>query len=97
MARLNKASYIIPTIAGIAFFVFVIWIIHEANIGRDNFLFKTVRATPFGDKIGHLFLAGFLTLVIIFLLQNRVLHFRKGSTDPHRFLDRIRLGGYRGG
>lgn len=59
------------SLAGLAFLVFTVWIIHEANIGRDNILFKTVRATPYGDKIGHILLAGFLTLVVNFFLRNR--------------------------
>lgn len=59
------------TIAAVAFLVFTIWIIREANIGRDNILFQTVRATPYGDKIGHVLLAGLLTLVANFLFRHR--------------------------
>ncbi|MDQ8198145.1 VanZ family protein [Pelagicoccus enzymogenes] len=59
------------TCCAIAFLVFTVWIIHEANIGRDNILFKTVRATPYGDKIGHFFLAGILTLTANFLFRHR--------------------------
>lgn len=59
------------TFLALAFLAFTIWIIHEANIGRDNILFKTVRATPYGDKIGHVLLAGILTLVANFLFRHR--------------------------
>lgn len=59
------------SVLALAFLVFTIWIIHEANIGRDNILFKTVRATPYGDKIGHFFLAGALTLSVNFFWGNR--------------------------
>ncbi|MDQ8179719.1 VanZ family protein [Pelagicoccus sp. SDUM812005] len=59
------------TLLALSFLVFTIWIIHEANIGRDNILFQTVRATPNGDKIGHVLLAGFLTLVANFLFRHR--------------------------
>lgn len=69
----KKVLILIGTVLAIAFLVFTVWIIHEANIGRDNILFKTVRATPYGDKIGHLFLAGALTLVANFLCRNRML------------------------
>lgn len=73
MAKRSKLYYLALTIAGLGFLVFTVWIIHEANIGRDNILFKTVRATPYGDKIGHVLLAGFLTLVLNFFLRNRAL------------------------
>ncbi len=59
------------TLLALAFLVFTIWIIHEADIGRDNIIFKTVRATPNGDKIGHVLLAGCLTLVANFLFRHR--------------------------
>lgn len=59
-------------ILALLFVAFAVWIIHEANIGRDNALFKLVRATPYGDKIGHFFLAGFLTVVANFFLSHRV-------------------------
>lgn len=64
------------TIFAALFLVFTVWIIHEANIGRDNFIFKTVRATPYGDKIGHFFLAGTLTLIANFLLKYRFLNLK---------------------
>ncbi len=68
---MNRTSKILVTAAALSFLVFTIWIIHEANIGRDNFIFKTVRATPYGDKIGHFFLAGTLTLIANFLFRHR--------------------------
>ena len=69
----RKLLIVSGAFAAVCFLVFTIWIIHEANIGRDNILFKTVRATPYGDKIGHFLLAGFLTLIANFLLKSRVL------------------------
>ncbi|MBK1880648.1 VanZ family protein [Pelagicoccus mobilis] len=77
MPNRTKLFYLAVSLAGIAFLVFTVWIIHEANIGRDNILFKTVRATPHGDKIGHVLLAGFLTLVLNFFLRNRAFTLRK--------------------
>lgn len=73
MPKRSKLFYCALSLAGLAFLVFTVWIIHEANIGRDNILFKTVRATPYGDKIGHVLLAGFLTLVLNFFLRNRAI------------------------
>ena len=57
--------------AVLLFLAFTVWIIHEANIGRDNALFVLVRSTPYGDKIGHFFLAGLLTIAANLLLRNR--------------------------
>ncbi|EDY81656.1 hypothetical protein VDG1235_1274 [Verrucomicrobiia bacterium DG1235] len=68
----KRRLFIIATsLLATLFIVFTIWIIHEANIGRDNILFKTVRATPYGDKIGHFLLAGALTIVVNFFLRHR--------------------------
>lgn len=71
MATRSKLSFVALILAGLSFLVFTFWIIHEANIGRDNIFFKTVRATPYGDKIGHVMLAGALTLVLNFFFGNR--------------------------
>jgi len=60
----------------ILFVGFAVWLIHEANIGRDNALFKIVRATPYGDKIGHFFLAGIMTLAVNFVLRFRKIRLR---------------------
>ena len=46
----------------ITFFAFIVWIIYMANIDANNFFFDLVKATPYGDKVGHVFLYGFLTL-----------------------------------
>ncbi len=59
-------------LASIAFIAFIVWIIHEANIGRDNALFKLVRATPYGDKIGHFFVSGLLALAAHFLCRGKI-------------------------
>lgn len=67
----RTALRIVATLAAVSVIVFTIWIIHEANIARDNILFRTVRATPYGDKIGHCLLAGLLTLVANFLFRHR--------------------------
>lgn len=61
----------------LSLFAFIIWIIHEANIGRDNILFQFVRATPYGDKIGHFFIAGFLSLAANYTLRYRCWQFKK--------------------
>ena len=46
----------------ISFFVFILWVIYMANTGQSSLFFGLVKALPYGDKIGHVFLFGFLTL-----------------------------------
>jgi polysaccharide biosynthesis protein VpsQ len=45
-----------------AFFIFILWVIYSANTGKQNIFFDLVNATPYGDKVGHFFLFGILTL-----------------------------------
>jgi len=66
----KRAASLLGALSALAF---IVWIIHEANIGRDNALFHAARATPYGDKLGHVLVAGVLTLVANFLARQRVL------------------------
>ncbi|NRD23420.1 VanZ family protein [Winogradskyella litoriviva] len=50
----------------IVFLLFIIWIIFSANTGGNNIFFEFVNWLPFGDKIGHFFLFGCLTLGVNF-------------------------------
>jgi len=54
-------SKIISTLS-IIFFGFIIWIIYLANTGQSSVFFKLVASMPYGDKIGHFCIFGFLTL-----------------------------------
>lgn len=60
-------------IAGLAvlFFMFVVWIIYLANTGGSSIFFVIVGAIPYGDKLGHFCLFGFLTLIVIVSLKFR--------------------------
>ncbi|MBU2930035.1 VanZ family protein [Winogradskyella psychrotolerans] len=49
--------------------VFIIWIIYSADSGKQNVFFNITDMIPFGDKIGHFFLFGILTLVVNIALQ----------------------------
>ncbi|WP_260680576.1 VanZ family protein [Thalassotalea sp. PS06] len=51
------------SVLALAFFAFVLWVIYLANIGNNNVVFQWVAQTPYGDKLGHLFIFGFLTLI----------------------------------
>ena len=46
----------------IALFCFILWIIYLANTGESSVFFDLVKALPYGDKMGHLLIFGFLTL-----------------------------------
>lgn len=48
----------------VIFFIFILWIIYLANTGKQSIFFDLVDATPYGDKIGHFFLFGILTLFL---------------------------------
>lgn len=57
--------YKIFSIIAFAFFIFILWIIYLANTGGDTIFFDLVKATPYGDKVGHVGLFGLLTLITI--------------------------------
>lgn len=48
----------------IGFFGFIGWVIYLANTGQKSVFFDLVAAIPYGDKLGHFFLFGLLTLFI---------------------------------
>lgn len=60
-----RVSAVLPAIL---FFAFICGVIYLANAGSDNVIFAAVKTIPFGDKLGHACLFGFLTL-----LTNRAL------------------------
>ncbi len=51
-------------LAPLLFFIFICWIIYMANFGIDSIFSKLVDFVPLGDKLGHIFLYGILTLLI---------------------------------
>ena len=55
----------------ILFAAFLTVILYLINTGQDNPLFKLVRETPYGDKIGHFVLFGLLTLALNLCLKMR--------------------------
>lgn len=55
----------------IAFLLFTLWIIYAANTGKDNLFFDIVIRIPNGDKFGHFFLFGILTLLLNLALEFR--------------------------
>lgn len=67
--------YKLITALAVAFFVFIVWIIYLANTGGSSIFFDLVRAIPYGDKLGHFSLFGFLTLVVVIALRFRTITF----------------------
>lgn len=59
---MNKAYRILA----LSFFILIIWIIYNANVGNQIFLFKAVNHIPFRDKMGHFILFGILTWCLNF-------------------------------
>ena len=53
----------------IAFFSFIVWIIYLANTGQNSIFFEFVDILPYGDKLGHFFLFGFLSLAANFAFK----------------------------
>jgi hypothetical protein len=61
----------------IGFFMFILWIIYLANTGEKSIFFDFVRSFPYGDKVGHAGLFGFLTLVAVIGSKFRCFNFGK--------------------
>ena len=54
--------YRLAAYLGVIFFIFILWVIYMADTGQHSLFFDLVKSIPYGDKLGHLVLFGFLTL-----------------------------------
>src|SRR6478736_7075733 len=63
------------TVAAALFFLFICWIVVQADRGADNFFIDHVRALPNGDKFGHVGLYGLLALLVDLALRQRRVSF----------------------
>lgn len=54
-----------------SFFVFILFIIWEANHASTNIFFKYAEAFPFKDKVGHFSLYGILAMLLDRAMQER--------------------------
>lgn len=61
------------------FVAFVLWVIFMANTGQDMWLFEFTRKVPFGDKLGHFFVFGSLTLMANLASRGSLIRFKFGS------------------
>lgn len=72
-AMLQKLSALLTAV----FFIFLLWILFMANTEQDIFIFRIARSLPYGDKMAHIFVFGFLTLLLNLATKNRALTFRR--------------------
>lgn len=57
--------YKFVVLIALGFFLFLLWVIYLANTGGNAVFFDWIRPVPYGDKLGHMGLFGFLTLVVV--------------------------------
>ena len=50
--------------SAVIFFIFIVWIITISNAGDSNVFIDSVRAIPYGDKLGHLSLYAVLAALV---------------------------------
>lgn len=70
-------------VCALLFLVLLAWIIYLADTGQQSLFFDFAGAIPYGDKIGHFFIFGLLTLLI-----NLACHHK---TFPLRWLQNRRI------
>ncbi len=63
--------YKIVTVATGLFALFIGWVIYMADTEQSTVFFDWVKIIPYGDKFGHFFLFGFLTLGVNIGLKMR--------------------------
>lgn len=55
----------------VAFFGFISFIIYQADTAHYNYAFHMVGKIPYGDKIGHIVLYGFMAFLLNYGLEGR--------------------------
>lgn len=65
--KANIIKYISPSLL----FSFIVWLIFQADMDKDNLFMTIAHEIPYGDKIGHFLLFGILALLI-----NKALNYR---------------------
>jgi polysaccharide biosynthesis protein VpsQ len=58
-------------VAAFSFFIFIIWIIVVSDSGSSNVLIDSIRAIPYGDKLGHMSLYAVLAALVNLSLKPR--------------------------
>ena len=75
--KLSKPTLIVVRIIAVIVFAFIVLVTYLANSGTDTLLFAFVRSVPYGDKIGHFFLYGVLTLILNLALNLKAITLNK--------------------
>ncbi|MBX2819030.1 MAG: VanZ family protein [Rhodothermaceae bacterium] len=57
----------------VAFSIFIVWLIYLTNTGQSSDILLVVQYVPYGDKAGHVFLAGILALLVNLALKFRMI------------------------
>lgn len=57
-------------IASFLLFIFICWIIFQADAGKPNYFIDVIRNVPGGDKLGHLWLYGLLAMLLSYAWRN---------------------------
>jgi len=65
------SSHRLLPFAAAFFFGFILWIIVVSDMGGPNVLIDSVRAIPYGDKLGHMGLYTVLALLVNLSLNPR--------------------------
>lgn len=58
------------------FFIFILWVIINADLGTENPFVNFAHSLPFGDKLGHVFIFAGLTFLLNYALSYRFFLFR---------------------
>jgi len=53
----------LPVLLALSFLFFIFWVIYRADIGQPTSLHLFITSLPYGDKVGHFFIFGLLTLL----------------------------------
>ncbi len=78
--------YKIAKAFSVVFFGFIVWVIYMANTGQNSVFFEFIKSIPYGDKLGHFCLFGFLTLGVNFAFKLKKIEFAIVSVYMGSFL-----------
>ncbi|MGB2740217.1 MAG: VanZ family protein [Cognaticolwellia sp.] len=66
---MSSNMYKVILILSATFLGFILWIIYLANTAQPSVFFNFVASIPYGDKVGHFCLFGFLSLGANFVFK----------------------------
>ena len=69
----------IRVLPALLFFLFLAWVIAQANLGNELVLFNLIGNIPLGDKIGHIFLYGVLSALTMIAVKHKSIVYKNIS------------------